>query len=75
MSSPTLATTLTQAVTTLITDIVNAMTYIAQGIIDFLSQNYDLIGVALGLGLVAYLFYRYGRGLFNTIIGFFRGLF
>ncbi len=75
MSSPTLTQTISSAFQTLLTQIINAATYVVQGIVDFLSQNYDLVGLALGLGLVMYLVIRYGRGLINTIVGWFRGLF
>ncbi len=75
MSSPTLAQTISGAFQSLLTQIINAATYVVQGIVDFLSQNYDLVGLALGLGLVTYVIMRYGRGLINTIVGWFRGLF
>ncbi len=71
--SSSLASTLTGAVQTLITDLVQAGTYIVQGLVDFLAQNYDLIGLIVGFGLLFYIVMRYVRP--QTILGWLRGLF
>lgn len=71
--SSSLASTLTSAVQTLISDLVQAGTYIVQGLVDFLSQNYDLIGLIVGFGILFYIVIRYVRP--QRILGWLRGLF
>jgi len=75
--STTLSSTISSTVQTLISDIFSGLRYIAQGLVDFISDNYDLVGLLVGFGvlLVPLIKRLLGGGGIGNIFSFFGGLF
>ena len=75
--SSTLSTTISSTVQTLINDIFSGLQYIAQGLVDFISNNYDLVGLLVGFGilLIPLIKRLLGGGGIGNIFSFFGGLF
>ena len=75
--SSSLSSTISNTVQQLISDIFNALQYIATGLVDFISQNYDLVGLLVGFGilLIPLIKRLLGGGGIGNIFSFFGGLF
>jgi len=75
--STTLSTTISSTVQTLINDIFSGLQYIAQGLVDFISSNYDLVGLLVGFGilLIPLIKRLLGGGGIGNVLNFFGGLF
>lgn len=75
--STTLSSTISQTVQALISDVFSGLQYIAQGLVDFIQGNYDLVGLLVGFGilLVPLIKRLLGGGGIGNIFSFFGGLF
>jgi len=75
--SSTLSTTISSTVQTLISDIFSGLQYIAQGLVDFISNNFDLVGLLVGFGvlLIPLIKRLLGGGGIGNVLNFFSGLF
>jgi len=75
--SSTLSSTISSTVQTLINDIFSGLQYIAQGLVDFISNNYELVGLLVGFGvlLIPLIKRLLGGGGIGNVLNFFSGLF
>jgi len=75
--SSSLSSTISTTVQSVINYIFSGLQYIAQGIVDFISNNYDLVGLLVGFGILLIPLIKRllgGSGIGN-VFSFFSGLF
>jgi hypothetical protein len=75
--SSTLSSTISTTVQNVINYIFSGLQYIAQGLVDFIQNNYDLVGLLVGFGilLVPLIKRLLGGSGIGNIFSFFGGLF
>jgi len=75
--SSTLSSTISTTVQSVINYIFSGLQYIAQGLVDFISNNYDLVGLLVGFGIILVPLIKrlLGGGGIGNVFSFFSGLF